>query len=184
VSDDVAAQLRGLVDRAALQDCVNAYARGLDRLDEPLILSAFHPDATFANGDYTGSPAGFVTWLMGHQEGRDLVAHHQTNQGWDIADDEAHGETYFIAVIKLRDRPVLDVMGGRYVDRFERRGGVWRIAARVLLREWYFAGDAARMDEVLLTGLRIGTRDRSDVSYQRPLSVADWVSTNRGSASP
>jgi hypothetical protein len=27
--------------------------------------------------------------------------------------------------------------GGRYLDRFERRGGEWRIFARVLVRDWY-----------------------------------------------
>ena len=31
---------------------------------------------------------------------------------------------------------VLETFGGRYVDRFERRDGEWRIAHRNLVHEW------------------------------------------------
>jgi len=29
------------------------------------------------------------------------------------------------------------IAGGRYLDRFERRNGEWRILTRVLIRDWY-----------------------------------------------
>ena len=44
MDDELLARVRALLDREALAACVHAYARGLDRVDEELILSAFHPD--------------------------------------------------------------------------------------------------------------------------------------------
>jgi hypothetical protein len=29
------------------------------------------------------------------------------------------------------------VIGGRYLDRMEQRGGQWRIASRIMLYDWY-----------------------------------------------
>jgi hypothetical protein len=158
-----------IADRLALTDCVNAYARGLDRLDEELLLSAFHPDAVFDNGDIVGSPTEFRDWLLVQQKGREVCQHFLTNSSFELDGDTAHGETYFIAVIKHTGSDQIGVMGGRYLDRFERRGGQWRIAARVLVRDWYFDADASRMATVLASGLHLTTRDRSDPSYDRPL---------------
>ena len=32
--------------------------------------------------------------------------------------------------------PLLETFGGRYIDRFERRDGEWKIADRVVVHEW------------------------------------------------
>ncbi len=63
-----------------------------------------------------------------------------------------------------------DVLGGRYIDRFERRDGEWRIARRVLLLDWtgelpITRARSARLLDVYSTG----RWDREDLSYQRPL---------------
>ena len=34
------------------------------------------------------------------------------------------------------DQTVLETFGGRYLDRFERRDGEWRIAHRTVVHEW------------------------------------------------
>ncbi|HXC38526.1 MAG TPA: hypothetical protein VN667_06230 [Burkholderiales bacterium] len=55
----------------------------------------------------------------------------------------------------------------RLLDRFERRGGEWRIAHRLLVR------DVDRIDPVVevapdTTRTVRGTRDRGDPSYRQP----------------
>ena len=57
----------------------------------------------------------------------------------EIDGDEAFAETYAVChhVSAEDGRDVADsVMGLRYLDRFERRAGAWRIARRELRWEW------------------------------------------------
>ena len=69
----------------------------------------------------------------------------------------------------------MTVAGGRYLDRLERRDGRWAIAARVCTAEWEtraesFLGNQPLGPDVLAHGL-IMARDRTDLSYDRPLDV-------------
>jgi hypothetical protein len=49
--------LQGLLDREAIRDCLYRYCRGIDRLDEESLRSAYWPDATDRHGAYDGSAA-------------------------------------------------------------------------------------------------------------------------------
>ena len=64
----------------------------------------------------------------------------------------------------------MDFGGGRYVDRFARRKGEWRIAARLLVMDWVTETEAEDPRGVLARYVS-GTWDRSDPSYARPLVV-------------
>jgi hypothetical protein len=87
-----------------------------------------------------------------------------------------------------REGPPMSVSGGRYIDRFERREGVWAIAHRVCIRDWAplqtqpdpddpssmtAIRDAlpAAMRELMKDG-RASRRDPTDPSYDRPLVVS------------
>ena len=57
--------------------------------------------------------------------------------------------------------------GFRYVDRFQRREGVWRIAARVAVREW--TQNVAPEQQMTIPPERDGRRgrrDRTDALYE------------------
>lgn len=156
-------------DRREILDCLTRYARGIDRLDVPLVLSAFHDDAIDCHGEFTGSPAEFVAWWLPRQARRDVVQHYLMNHSAEFDGAVAHTETYFVAVLKQAGEQRASVNGGRYVDRFERRAGVWRIAVRVVARDWALEGDASGM-ALAMRGLHRGHRgDGRDVSYERPL---------------
>ena len=63
--------------------------------------------------------------------------------------------------------------GGRYIDRFERREGQWKVAVRSTVVE--YSGLLPTMPipfgDVPGIGLNgIATRDNSDLSYRRPLT--------------
>ena len=62
--------------------------------------------------------------------------HNLTTHTVDIDGDTAHAETYVIGTMRIRDGKTLSLMGGRYLDRLERRNGQWRIVLRRCTIEW------------------------------------------------
>ena len=67
----------------------------------------------------------------------------------------------------------MTVVGGRYVDRLERRDGRWAIAVRVCTAEWWTHApsqlEGPALDSSILANPLAVARDRTDVSYERPL---------------
>ena len=160
--------LQELLDRQAIVDCLHRYARGVDRGDEELIRSAYHPDAVEDHGAYIGGVDGLVDFLAAAHRPFDAYQRFVTNTTVDLDGDAAHVESYYLCVLRDDDAGRLLVNGGRYVDRFERRGGDWRIARRVVVVEWEQAGEGGRPRYPVMVPAR---RDREDVSYLRPLDV-------------
>ncbi len=144
--------LRTLADRQAIVDCLHRYARRVDRGDEDLLRSAYHTD------EFLGKA----------HRAFDAYQRYVTNTHIDLDGDDAHVESYYICVLRDDDAGRTLVNGGRYVDRFERRAGEWRIARRVVVMEWEYSveGGAPRYPVTLPA-----RRDRDDVSYRRPLDV-------------
>jgi hypothetical protein len=78
-------------------------------------------------------------------------------------------ESYWLVVLKQLESDDGDLVGGRYLDRFERREGEWRIAKRVVVPEWHSRLDFTPMQRP--SGIEHWTRrDRQDLSYTRPLA--------------
>jgi len=161
-------EVRRLLDRQAIFDCLMRYVRGLDRVDEQLIRSAFHADAVDHHGPVSGSVDDFLAFWLPVQENREVSEHYITNHSVDLDGDSAHAETYFLFFGKLEDDAVMRVSGGRYIDRFERREGEWKIALRVVISEWQMHADG-EPTVVLRQQFARGRKDRSDLSYIRPL---------------
>ncbi len=164
------AEIRRLLDKEAIREASLHYTRGIDRHDDDIMAQAYHPDATDDHGAYIGDPAGFIAHAgKTHARNWDVHHHYITNQTIDLDGDTAHVETYFLAVLKRKSGPV-DMVGGRYVDRFERREGRWAVADRVCLVEWN--GELKSTEMTMDPDLFLhGRWDRSDVSYQRPLTL-------------
>ncbi|MBN9098639.1 MAG: nuclear transport factor 2 family protein [Pseudonocardia sp.] len=134
--------LAELIARQEIGDVLVRYCRAVDRGDLELLLSVYHPDATDDHGMYSGNGHEFARWLLA-QPGRDALVtqHHLTNTTLDLDGDPeidtARAETYFVAVHRRPGPPVtVGQFGGRYLDRLERRAGVWRISARVVVHDW------------------------------------------------
>jgi hypothetical protein len=123
-------------DEAQLRRLAVSYARGVDRRDRALFLSAFHPDATLT------VPSGKV--LRGHEEiGRVTEAmkrfgttFHFLGQGAYEPPDEgldpqgtARGEVYCIAHHWTEERLSL-TMYIRYQDVYQRTDTGWLITGR------------------------------------------------------
>lgn len=169
---EYSARLERLLDRQDIMDCLTRFSRGMDRFDWEMFLSAFHADAVIAAGPFVGSPAECYDWAMPmHEAGQVATQHNLLNATIDIDGDIAHGETYYIFVGRNRDESNW-IAGGRYIDRLEKRGGVWKIALRTNIIEW--SGMMPTMplpfaDVLDIHGNGAPSRGKSDPSYQRPL---------------
>lgn len=186
--EELAAVVGGMQDRAAIWDCLQRYARGVDRFDPEIIKSAFHPDAIDDHGKFVGGPDEFVEWAIGqHTDAHLSHLHNLFNHTCDLDGDEAHTETYFMFAAMNREGPPLALGGGRYLDRFQKRDGEWRIAYRTCMREWgllderpdpedlsSFTSTRAHLPDAVRTfmnGGMISRRDGTDPSYMRPLVI-------------
>ena len=99
-SDRLASDIRYLRDRADIEDCIQRYCRGADRLDKDLLCSAYHPDATDDRGAaFTGSPSEFADWLFPHLRTLDGTSHTVCNSVSDIRGDTAHTESYVVFAV-------------------------------------------------------------------------------------
>ena len=159
--------LERLLAERAIRRRLLEYCRGIDRCDAELVASAYHPDATDDHGSFRGLGVDFARYatdaLRDHAE---ATLHFLGDSLIDfVADDTAHVETYVHAEHRCAGAsgPYLEMFGGRYVDRFERRDGEWRIADRLCIREW---DRRTPIDPAFPPGrFTEGRRDRSDPCY-------------------
>lgn len=164
-----AADIRYLIDRQAILDCIRRYARGVDRHDEELMASAFWPDAQINYGSWSGPPHLFTPWANAGHDSRYLShVHNITTQTADIDGDVAHVESYIAYFLRETDEQHVRVGIGRYIERYERRGREWRIAVREFLADVGFRADATEFPKHFLDN-PLAAQDRSDLSYVRPL---------------
>ncbi|GGC02998.1 hypothetical protein GCM10011494_21910 [Novosphingobium endophyticum] len=160
-------------DRADILAALHRYTRGVDRHDRELMLSAYWPDAFDEHGVAEGVAAQFVDWALGwHHENQTRHQHIISNHTVEFDGDTAHGETYYIFWGENREGPPT-LAFGRYVDRFERRDGEWRIAHRVCVNELsgqFIAPPISEAWKDMLYKSGPSRRDKGDVSYVRPLT--------------
>ena len=166
--------LEELKSRAEITEVVLRYCRGIDRCDEALLRSCFHPDATHEHGGFKGRSADFCDFALQLVE-QVRFTHHQLGPvSIELAGEVAYTETYFTSLHRYGatpppgGRPNEDrFAGGRYVDRFARRDGVWKIAHRRGISEWLRyepSSDGGFWDG---PPEQRGRRDRSDPVYER-----------------
>lgn len=162
-----------LLDRTAIADCIAAHARGCDRHDVGLLTGTYHDDGLDIHGATVNAGPHFAAWANAvHAATSQNHLHNITTQSCEIDGDEAHAESYVLVTLLTPDSSIATVMCGRYVDRLQRRDGRWRIAVRHATVELAYTADARLLQSqyFVTQGYAHGTRDRSDLSYQRPLS--------------
>lgn len=166
---------------------LNRFARGVDRKDWDLVLSAFHDDAIDDHGAYTGPATGLVEAF---KKGRnDVVSMMHTGSNISLLEirpesKEVLTESYCVVWQKLDpesdeippqfDSPALAgrptgprllSVGTRYLDLLSERDGELRISRRTVIYEWT---DVAEIENrsMGVTGARSGD-DASFTSIDR-----------------
>ena len=144
-------------------------ARGLDRADKALLASCFHHDSTDDHGIFTGSASDFCDWVIDQLGNYERTQHFISNINIVVEGDRAATESYFFAqhVVPGENGAKKDVIAaGRYLDRFEKREGEWRIEHRKALYDWSRVDETKDgwlnppMSEVLTRGIQ-GPEDLS-----------------------
>ncbi len=158
-------------DREAIRECLYRYCRGVDRLDEEMVRSAYWPDVVDSHLDFTGNAEEFIAWSFPLMRSMDQTQHFICNILTTIHGASADGETYFFGFHRINGpNGKFDlVAGGRYVDRFERRNGEWRISNRLVVTDWFrqFPDSADWSNGMLGFMIEPGGRMPNDESYQR-----------------
>ena len=172
--EELQRDVQHLLDRAAIVDCIASHARGSDRHDAELLTSTYLDDGIDVHGATVNVGAEYAAWANEvHAATSQNHLHNITTHTCQIDGDEAHAESYVMVTLLSPDATTATVMCGRYVDRLERHDGVWRIAVRRATVELAYTADARLLQSnfFVAQGYEHGTRDRSDLSYERPLST-------------
>jgi hypothetical protein len=130
--------LASLLARQRIRDVVVRLARGEDRRDSDALSAAFWPDATTDFGTFAGSFDEYVAWVVPGSPAVEVTAHVLGQSLIELDNEVARAETHVNAYHRVdygAERHDI-MLGGRYLDRFERRDGEWRIAQRTMLYDW------------------------------------------------
>lgn len=150
-----------LSDLECIRDAAKRYCRGVDRLDEALMKSAYWPEATDDHGVFVGNAMEFAEMCMvSHLRWRS-TSHCILNHSIELDPDGVHarGEAYNVTFLFQDGADVLDTWYGRYLDVYEKRGDEWRILERVCVHEGTSTGPVSKM-EIDAEKFRQGSFDR------------------------
>jgi ketosteroid isomerase-like protein len=161
--------LQVFLDKQEIHEVIMRYCRAIDRCDEEMLRTVYHSDGWDDHGAFKGKASDFIPAVMNMLQQQMLCTMHNIcNELIEVDGDTAYSESYFIAYHRLmKDGAEHDwVLGGRYVDRFERRDGAWKIAHRVVAYEWERL-EAATAKLFAPNPFVMGKRSRDDVIYKR-----------------
>lgn len=132
--------LENLLDHEQVRHCIARLARGEDRRDAALITAAYWPDSVTDYGVFKGSFNEYLAWVVPGADAITNTQHHIGQSHIELDGAVARVETQVISYhrVKYGEGDEHDtVIGGRYLDVFEKRNGDWRIASRKMLYDWY-----------------------------------------------
>lgn len=165
-----AAQMQMLWDHMQIEKVLAVYCRAIDRCDHALLQSVYWQDAVEEHGLFNGKAWDFADFIIPLLKGMKVTMHQISNVLIRLDDNRAFVETYVVAyhLLDAADGGQSDmVVGGRYVDRLEKRDGEWRIAKRTFVHDWNQNRPATCIwDSGMYAQLNVrGRNDRSDPSY-------------------
>lgn len=148
-----------LVARRDVMAVLTRYCTALDRADLAMMERVYWPDGGDRHGIYVGDAKSFIPFIIdGIQVWFEVATHCIANVDIVVDGERAASESYLLSVCRVRQPQAgeifgpdylarygdgalepgrhLFMMGGRYLDRFERRGGEWRILERQVVLDW------------------------------------------------
>lgn len=147
-------RLAALLDKQEIEEVVLRYCRGIDRRDFDLVRSCYHPEAQDHHGSFSGTVEEYIAWVDKLTARYRFTMHFVANVLIEFPEADSPGspdsraaneehlsaasETYGISLHRSDDpKPYMNLATGfRYLDRFEKRNGRWKIAERTAVGEW------------------------------------------------
>jgi hypothetical protein len=131
--------LQALLNRDQIRESIINLARGEDRRDAAMITASYWPDSITDYGVFKGTFAEYLAWVVPGSPAIPVTQHVLGQSFIDLRGDVALVETQVLSYHRIdpgaehRDT----IVGGRYLDKFEKRDGEWRIAERSMLYDWF-----------------------------------------------
>lgn len=131
------AQVRELLAEREIRGVLDRYARAADRCDVELMKSCYHPDAIDDHGFFSGNGWSFCEFVVEQLRKLILSVHSISNSIITIDSERAFVESHYAVIHRLRTfLGYTDYFHhGRYLDIFECRQGMWKIATRIVCQD-------------------------------------------------
>jgi len=162
-----------LADRLAIAETLALYCRGIDRCDAAQLAAVFTPDAVIDYGDGARPVSDVIPGLMAGLCAMRLTQHNISNTVMRVSGDRARAETHCLALhlIPSPEGEMELVVGGRYLDRLEKREGRWLITERLYVMDWNRTAPSTMM----LDGGLVGTLQRRGARGGDDPATAWWA---------
>lgn len=141
--------LQEMLDEHQLRRLVHSYCRAVDRGDLEQLRSLYHDDALDSHGAFSaGSVDRFIEQMAQARPYLRSMQHHITTANFALSGDTAEGEIYTFATHTLAagGRDVDLIMGGRYLDKYEKRSATWKFVERAIVTDWAQVNDPSCAD--------------------------------------
>ena len=164
--------LRELLDKQAITEVIHLYCRGIDRVDCDMLRGLFHRDSTHKHGAFSGRSHDFIELAVEQVSKLRSTTHQIGNVLIRLDGDTAYTEAYYFVHHRVpapSGLPADDedyLAHGRYIDRFERRDGIWKISHRNGIWDWRIWRKASDRGFYDLPEEQRSRRGRGDLCYQ------------------
>jgi hypothetical protein len=160
-----------MLDDYQLRKLVHHYCRAVDRGDIEQLRDLYHHDAEDHHGAFSaGSVDDFLGQLAASRPYLRSMQHNITTVNFAIDGDNAEGEVYTLATHTFiaGDHDVDVVIGGRYLDKYEKRAGTWKFVERQIVTDWARVNDpsSVELSHPVTRDTPLGAPDANDPSYQ------------------
>lgn len=132
--------LEEVADRLAILEVVAMHSRGVDRASSEILKSCYWDDAEVDYGGYKGPAHPFCDMLPDAIKRYENTQHVLGNTLVEFEGEAATVESYVTAYHYLgqEEEPDTEMTYiGRYLDRMEKRDGVWKISFRKIVMTWH-----------------------------------------------
>jgi len=159
------------INKNEIQDLLNLYCRAADRRDHKAMRELYHPDAIDDHGGFfKGLATDFIDKLPEIQAPMEILHHNITTVNIEIDGNYAEGEVYVLAfhTVAGPDGPTDVLIGGRYLDKYEKREDTWKFSHRAVVADWVKIDSPSSVDlsHPFVDGSHIGCSGRDDPSYK------------------
>ena len=170
-----------VADRLAIADLMGRWSRAVDRLDLDRVGDFFWPDATDDHIVFKGDIQGLVEWIRERHNAIEFSSHLIANMVIEfVTAQSALVETYVFTTQRYRagtadkvpvsgtmpdfapDSRIDSLVHARYIDRFEKRDGLWKIAKRTSVFDWIHLLEVGAGRFLLKPEWYPGRRDHDD----------------------
>lgn len=164
-------RLQALLDKQEITELIHSYCNAADRHDYDKMRALYHEDALDDHGSFfKGLAMDFIDALPQIQEPMLILHHNITTINIALDGDYGEGEVSVLAFhqISTDEEPMDLLIGGRYLDKYEKRADVWKFSERAVVTDWATVNSPSTvcLDHPMIEGSHIGKPGSTDPSYE------------------